>query len=371
MNLFLDALQAGNLSGTGTYVEALLARLPSNPEIQSAAALTRPNVTAPGWTTLALPQRPRVRSIYRRHLAFGQFLEQLRPDVVHFPANFGTFGTIRTTRTAAVVATLHDLTFFRNPRWFPANRAWVYQTLARRTVAQSDLLIADSACTAADIREYFLVPEERVVVVPLGCNDRRDPPSTEDFSRIRARYGLPERFLLFLGTIEPRKNLPRLIRAWDRIAERNHCDLVIAGREGWKTSDYRKALRNARHRSRIHVTGFVPNDDLPTLTALSAGFVWPSLYEGFGLPPLDAMACGVPVLTSATSSIPEVVGDAAVLVDPEDEGALADGMLRLLNDEKLREALIDAGRRRASELSWARTVEKTVAAYQQAIEVRR
>jgi glycosyltransferase involved in cell wall biosynthesis len=188
---------------------------------------------------------------------------------------------------------------------------------------------------------------------------------------MRARYGLPLTFFLFVGTIEPRKNLPRLIRAWNSISANCGCDLVIAGRAGWKTREYHRAVREVSQSARIHQIGFVPAEDLPALMACATAFVWPSLYEGFGLPPLDAMASGVPVLTSAVSSIPEVVGDAALLVDPEDENAIAKGLLRILRDEKLRDRLVRAGRDRARQLSWESSVTQTVQAYRQAIEMSR
>lgn len=370
VKLFLDALQAPNQSGTGTYVLQLLERLPKSPDIQSPTALVRPGTPAPDWEVLPLARRTRFASIYRRHIQFGRYLEETQSDIVHFPANFGTFFPIRAMHSPTVVTTLHDLTFFRNPGWFPMRRALLYQSLAWRTVRQSDLLIADSACTADDIQRYLGVTEDRIQLVPLGTAPP-SPAASTDIAEIRSRYHLPQTFFLFVGTIEPRKNLPRLIRAWDSIAGNCGCNLVIAGREGWKTREYRSALKGARHASRIHTLGFVPSDDLHALYSAATAFVWPSLCEGFGLPPLDAMACGVPVLTSATSSLPEVTGDAALLVDPEDESAIASGLLRILRDEKLRDQLIEAGRERARMLSWDSTIEKTVHAYRRAIELRR
>ena len=207
-------------------------------------------------------------------------------------------------------------------------------------------------------------------MVPLGT-DGESEPTPAAVSEVKSRYHLPDEYCLYLGTIEPRKNIPALIRSWDSIAADSACDLVIAGREGWKTRTFRDALQRATHRDRIHVLGFVPEADRVPLMAGAAVFVWPSLYEGFGLPPLDAMALGTPVLTSDTSSMPEVCENAALLVDPHDENSIATGLQQILSDDKLRDQLEHAGRDRAHRLSWSRTVEYTIDAYQRALRMRR
>ncbi|HEO70489.1 MAG TPA: glycosyltransferase family 1 protein, partial [Candidatus Hydrogenedentes bacterium] len=154
---------------------------------------------------------------------------------------------------------------------------------------------------------------------------------------------------------------------WSRICEQCSWSLVLAGRWGWKVNAIRKAIAEAPHRERIHHLGFVEQSDVPGLLSAARAFVWPSLWEGFGLPPLEAMACAVPVLTSCTSSLPEVVGDAGLLVEPTDTDAIADGMLRLAEDEALRERLAAAGPERAAGFTWRKTAEATNQVYWKAL----
>jgi glycosyltransferase involved in cell wall biosynthesis len=179
------------------------------------------------------------------------------------------------------------------------------------------------------------------------------------------KYWLPEQFLLFVGTLEPRKNLVRLVQAWDKAYDSGLPHLVIAGRRGWKVDPILAAMRQVRHPYALHLAGFVADDDLPALLSAAQVFVWPSLMEGFGLPPLEAMACGTPVLSSNTSSIPEVTADAALLVDPADENRLAEAMVALAHDDRLRVSLSEAGRRQAALFSWERTARLTAAAYRE------
>lgn len=370
MKILLDALQAENQSGTGTYVLKLLQNLPNKQASERPAALVRPSTPAAAWERFEIPRNPRITAIYRRHIGLGTVVDRVKPDIIHFPANFGSYFPIRAKTRPVIVTTLHDVTFMRAPSWFRADRAFFYRSMGRRTAAQSDLLIADSQSAANDIEQYLGFPRARIRVVPLGCLEP-GPASVANEARLRARYGLPARFVLFLGTIEPRKNLPRLIQAWDRTAVETGCDLVIAGREGWKTGPYRAAVRAATHRDRIHQLGYVPDTDMAALIRMAAVFVWPSLYEGFGLPPLDAMACGTPVLTSATSSLPEVARDAAVFADPEQVESIAEGIRTLLRDETLRKQLVERGLARAAELTWPRTVDRTVEVYREALEMAR
>ena len=193
------------------------------------------------------------------------------------------------------------------------------------------------------------------------------PADEERRAAVRARYRLPERFFLYLGTIEPRKNLARVIAAWTRLAETCPLDLVIAGREGWKVGPIRAAAAGSTHTTRIHWIGFVEGADAAALYSCADALVWPSLWEGFGLPPLEAMACGTPVMTSNVSSLPEVTGDAAVLVDPGSVDAIAEGMARLATDTALREDLAQKGQARAATFAWKRTAELTLESYRAAV----
>jgi glycosyltransferase involved in cell wall biosynthesis len=177
----------------------------------------------------------------------------------------------------------------------------------------------------------------------------------------RLRYGLDSPYVLFIGTLQPRKNLERLLVAFDRVAaERPGLLLALAGASGWQTDRLERALARVRLRDRVRQLGFVPDADLPTLLSGSLGLAFPSRYEGVGLPALEAMACGVPVLASNTSSLPEVVGEAGLLVDPLSVDAIADGLRRLVDDAELRRALGQLGQARAASFTWERAARETL-----------
>jgi len=190
--------------------------------------------------------------------------------------------------------------------------------------------------------------------------------------KVRQRYRLPEQFLLYLGTIEPRKNIQALIKAYALLCrEKGFCHkLVLAGDMGWKNEGLRELIQGLSLEDSIRFTGYVEDSDLPALYTLADLFVFPSLYEGFGLPVLEAMACGLPVVTSNVSSLPEVAGDAAVLIDPHSLDAIADGMRRMLVDRELRTKCIERGFERAKMFTWEKCAKETVAVFREAMALR-
>ncbi len=290
-------------------------------------------------------------------------LQQIRPDIVHYPANFARWAGRGGVASTKVVLTVHDLSFMRAPEWFRWERARYYRAAIRPSIRLADMVIADSQATADDLQQYMQVSADRVAVVHLGVDSELRPADATAIKKAHVKYGLPDRFFLYLGTIEPRKNLPRVIEAFDAIATKTNAGLVIAGREGWKAEATRRAYTESAHRDRIKFPGFIAAEDMAAVLSAATAFVWPSLWEGFGLPPLDAMACGTPVVTSKTSSLPEVVGDAAVLVDPERVDEIAAGMLRVVTDDVLRARLREGGFARAKLLTWRRMAEQTAAVY--------
>jgi glycosyltransferase involved in cell wall biosynthesis len=360
MHVMINGLQAGNRSGTGRYATELIGAL--------AQLADAPELTVIWPEDTEQPEAPRAQFVTRparadQRLLFDQWgvlelRERVGAEVVHYPANFGPAVALRN-----LVVTVHDLSFLHHPGWFRLDRALYYRHAIKRSVRHARHIIADSAATKHDLCEFLDVPDAQVTVVPLGVTATFAPAPDAARQAVVSKYGLPRTFFLFVGTIEPRKNLPRLIAAYDQVADKVPQDLVIAGRQGWKTGAIDEALAAARHRERIHLPGFVEGDDLPALLSSCHAFVWPSLLEGFGLPPLEAMACGAPVLSSNTSSIPEVCGDAALLVNPLHVEEIADGLRRLAQDETLCEQLRDAGRARASRYTWARTAAETLAVY--------
>ncbi len=247
---------------------------------------------------------------------------------------------------APLVCTVHDLAFVHEPEHFTKRGVRVFERSVRRLGERDALVLCSSEATAADCRAAGL---GRLRVVPLGVD--AIPATADDVVRVRAAYGLPERFALFVGTVEPRKNLANLAAA---VARLPHLPLVAAGAAGWGA---------AAPPGEVRFLGFVPDGDLAGLYAAAAVFCYPSLREGYGLPVLEAMAQGTPVVTSQGTATEEAAGGAAVLVDPLDVDDIARGIREALDRG---DGLADAGRTRAATQTWARTAELTVAAYREA-----
>jgi glycosyltransferase involved in cell wall biosynthesis len=271
---------------------------------------------------------------------------------------------------ARSVVTIHDLSYILYPANFNrANRLYL-RAFSRLSARRADRLIAVSENTKRDTVRLLGVPAAKVEVVHHGIEpvfhrhtDRRE---VEDFRR---RRGLPERMVLFLGTIEPRKNLDTLVRAFARLKHGGlpH-KLVIVGAKGWQWESVFAAVEAAGLGQDVAFPGYVPYDEQPLWYNAAELFVYPSLYEGFGFPPLEAMACGTPVVSSLTSSLPEVVGDAGLLVAPRDEEALAEAMRRVLGDAGLRAELAERGLERARSFSWREAAQRTLAVYAKTID---
>ncbi len=266
-------------------------------------------------------------------------------------------GPIAVTRQ---VCTIHDLIPLDHPEWFnPRFSAW-YQWLMPKLARRVSHVIAVSEFTKQRVVNVLGVDPEQISVIPNGVDSQFKPASQDHLSKLLAKLGLTgARYLLSVGSLEPRKNIGRLLKAWERIFPDLPQDvrLVIAGAQG--ASLVFAGVKFDRLPARVQFTGYIDQQDLPVLYSGALAFVYPSLYEGFGLPPLEAMACGTPVVTSDGSSLKEVVGNAAVLVDPEDVDSIAEGIERIVDNEVLRTGLSAAGLARARELTWDRTASLT------------
>ena len=353
MRVLMNALNAGNRSGTGRYITELAKAFLSMKSNDDYYFVWPDNLAAPlpdcekyliRKSSSALPR------LFYDHKGIDGLGQSMKADLVHYPTGIGP----RLSKLP-VVLTVHDLCFFHHPEWFSRSRALYYRCVMAAGIRRADCIIADSQATAEDIIRFMNIPAERIDVVPLGVDARFTPASTEEKKRVREQYNLPERFFLFVGTVEPRKNLARLVQAWSLIRD-SAPPLVIVGRHGWGD-----AISFPPDIIRLD---YAAQELLPALYSAATAFVWPSLMEGFGLPPLEAMACGTPVLSSNTSSLPEVVGDAAIQVDPLDTQAIADGMAALAEDADLRERLRKKGLERAAGFSWQSTAAKTRAVYE-------
>lgn len=337
---------ASGLPANGVYHIALRELCATQRNVRAVAIPLTP------WQLTMLWQRARVP------LPVEWFTGRL--DLVHAP-DFA----LPPTR-ARTLLTVHDLTFLLHPQWFvPGLRRYLAKTVPR-SLRRADLVLADSAATRADLIRLLGSPAERVVVVypGVGAEFRRLPAA--QLVTMRERLGLPDAFLLFVGTIEPRKNLPRLLGALARLHASGACrlPLVIAGRKGWLYDEVFAAVARHGLQTQVHWLDFVADADLPALYNLATAFVYPSLYEGFGLPVAEALACGTPVVTSRRASLPEIAGNAAVLVDPADETAIAAGIVAACNSGG---RLRTIGPRRAAQFSWERAARELLACYERAL----
>jgi len=286
-------------------------------------------------------------------------LAPLRLDVLHSPDFIPPL-----RRNCRAVITVHDLAFLLFPGLLTAESQRYYGQI-RRAVHSAEAIIAVSESTKCDLIAHTAAPAAKITVVYEAAGPAFRPVTdAAALAVVRQKYGLPEEFVLFVGTIEPRKNLATLLKAWSKIRISNfefRNSLVIAGKPGWL---YEETIAQARELgTAVQFIGGVRPEDLPALYSAARLFVLPSLYEGFGLPVLEAMACGTPVVCSQASSLPEVAGDAALLVEPHDVDGLAAALQRALSDEALRRQMIARGLAQAARFSWEKAARETLAVY--------
>ena len=262
------------------------------------------------------------------------------------------------------VFTLYDLAFRSYPETHTPLNRWFLTLMLPRFLRAANMVITISECTKRDAVRLYGLDEAKIRVIYGGVNPRFRPANPEVISAIRIRYSLPGRFITCVGTIEPRKNLTTLLEAYQALkSQGSDHKLVIVGKKGWLYKGFFRRLRELGLEGEVIFPGFVPDEDLPALYSAATLFVFPSLYEGFGLPPLEAMACGTPVITSNTSSLPEVVGGAGILIDPHDVGGLVEAMGRVLTDEPLRAEMRVKGMERARGFTWEKTARETLGVY--------
>lgn len=261
------------------------------------------------------------------------------------------------------IVTIHDCIHLMFPQYLPSRLAYAYARLMLWAASRrANRILTVSETSKRDIVRFLGVPSSRVVIIPNGIDERfSTPPCEEEVSRVRERYQLDAPFVLYAGNIKPHKNLERLIDAFYRVRQDGLDEdlrLLLIGDEISKYATLRRAVHRYQLHKYVRFLGFVPDETLAVLYRLAHVFVFPSLYEGFGLPPLEAMASGTPVVTSNVSSLPEVVGDAAMLVDPYDPAAIADAIRQVLTEPELRADLRRRGLDRAREYSWERSVKR-------------
>ena len=350
-----------------TLTEHLIALDAANEYVAFAYGRFAPNALSPALRALPranvpLGARPWRMSVWLAHV-LGVSLDRALPRADIFHATEHLLPPLKNART---VFTLHDLIFRLYPKHHLPLNHWFLTNAMPFFLRRADAIIAVSECTKSDaIRLYHLSPG-KITVIYEGVNPALGPVTDPDLiAQARARYAHHQPFIFFVSTIEPRKNIPTLVDALKELRRRGFKHrLLIAGRKGWLYQNTFDHINQAGMESQVDFLDFVPDADLPALFAACDAFVFPSLYEGFGLPPLEAMACGAPVVCSNTSSLPEVVGNAALLVNPRDAREIANAIERVVSSRALRDELRAKGIAQASRFSWERAARETLAVYE-------
>ncbi len=298
------------------------------------------------WTQFALPLS----------LTFGP-----KPDVFFSPAHYGP----RFSRVPYVV-TIHDLSYLHFPELFKKNDLYQLTSWSKYSIENSAHIIAVSQTTKDDIVKYYKVSPSKITVIHEGYDrDRFKPQPKNTIDKIKKKYKIMGDYIFFVGTLQPRKNIERLIEAFAKLIgnwklEIGNCQLVIAGKKGWMYDQILSKAKTLGIESKVVFTSFVPDADLPVLISGAKACVNPSLWEGFGIPVIEAQACGVPVAVSATSSLPEIVSDSGLTFNPQNTDEISSAIFKLLTDEKLRARLIQTGLRNTKRFSWRESAHKTL-----------
>jgi glycosyltransferase involved in cell wall biosynthesis len=308
--------------------------------------------------------RPRIFRLFFQQLLQPLLLYALRIDVLHSP----TFIMPWWRGSARHVLTIHDMSSFVMPHCHPPiRRGPLYERIVSGSIRRADLVTVPSSSVKADIMRFVNgVSEERIRVIACGIDDAFHPRDAAEVTPVLQRLALPTPYVLYLGTLDPRKSLPALIDAFAGLVAAGRPEhLVLGGDAGWSPNELLSSVARNELHGRIHLPGYIAEDDLPFVYAGAALLVYPSLLEGFGFPPLEAMAMGVPVIATDTSSLRENLAGAAVLVPPNDEKRLAEAMRILLTDETARATAVDAGLMRSQSYRWDRFAAETFACYEE------
>lgn len=354
MKIAIDAQTIlGQKTGFGFYVKNLIDNLkkidPKNEYI-----LLRPE-TEKDFST---PQR-----FIWDQFKVPKLARQARVDILHQPC----FSAPLFYR-GKIVITVHDLISMHFPKNLPFASRMFYSKWMPFTYRRADKIIAISEDTKKDIMARLHINEDKIKVIHSAVAPDFKVISDADYlAKIKVKYNTGDQFILDVGTLEPRKNLLFLVRAYNLAVQQAHIPhkLVLSGKKGWYYDDLFKLIRDLKLEDKVIFAGYVAEEDLPALYNAADLFAFPSLYEGFGFPPLEAMACGTPVISSNTSSLPEVVGEAGILLAPENEQVWADKMVEVISNQALRQKMRAAGLAQAQKFSWEETARQTIKVYQE------
>jgi glycosyltransferase involved in cell wall biosynthesis len=353
-----------NMTGVQRYTHeithALLRQRPADVSYQVFAGReARSAGTGLPLDTSFFPSDSPVRGLLWEQSLLKRMVKKAGIDVLFNPGNVAPLGP-----PVPSVITIHDLAFLLFPQYFSRAFRLYYRSAVPRMASEAAAIITDSQSSRLALEELLRIPSHKINVIPLGVSaEFRRRISREEIERVRSRYGLPEKFFLSLSSLEPRKNLHTVLAAYRLLPEdvvRDHKLVVVgAGNRVFADAGLSAAV-SAMKPGTVILPGYVPSEDLPAIYRLSIALVFPSLYEGFGLPVLEAMAASTPVITSNRSSLPEVAGTAAVLVDPESREELAAAMELIATDSGTRNLLIERGKKRASGFTWEKSADLTL-----------
>lgn len=378
MRILVDCrhLSQTNQSGVGEYTTSILRALfllsDKHEYILFSAGRTKPNLTSIGGAYpfvkhvhVNTPNKLlNIKTVLFNRPTIDQYVGE-KIDLIFLP----NLNIISLPKNIPTVLTIHDLSWHHFPEYYSWKMNLWHKILRPIDLISRSRIIAPSNATALDLVNTFSIQETSVHTIPHGISPTFRPMMEARDHGVRSRYKLPKRFALFVGTLEPRKNVLSIIEAMKLYREKSHDDLhlVLAGSWGWNTKTLRHRLREKDVRDWVHHLGYVPSTDKPALYRSANLFVWPSFYEGFGLPVLEAMACGAPVITSPVSSIPELAGNAAMYVDPFNIQDLAEAVNQVISSIPLQEHMKKAGLTRSHAFTWETAAKQTLAVFEKSL----
>jgi glycosyltransferase involved in cell wall biosynthesis len=368
INAHLLAGEAGyRRAGIHHYIAQVLAHLPAGPEEARPVVFTRyagelngrAGLTFVGsrWPT----ERRTVRILWEQVVWPWQAWRQ-RLDGLHSMAFVTPY-----VSPCPTIVTIYDLSFLHFPGSFPRLQRWYLTSQTRRSCRRAQRIITISESGRQDVARFFDVPLERIAVIYPGVDAIYRPLPADIVAAFRRERQLPERFMLHVGTLQPRKNIPILLEAFARLAD-PALHLVLVGGKGWLFEAIFRQVQALGLEARVHFTGYAPDEELPLWYNAATLFVFPSLYEGFGMPVVEAMACGTPVVASRSASVPEAAGEAALLFDPTNARELADRMASVLNDGNLWATMRAKGLQQATQFSWEQAGLATAVIYRELLQ---
>jgi glycosyltransferase involved in cell wall biosynthesis len=368
MRIGLDATAIPlNRAGAGNYIFNLMAGLARIDAENQYFIFSKPEhikewkITQPNFLFLSCASGYRPLRLAWEQCVLPMMVRQHKIDLLHSPHY-----TMPLLCPCRSVVTFCDMIFFLHPEVHSLSKRIFFRAMMSASSRRADAIIAISESTARDVRDLLRVAPDKVHAIPLAAGSNYRPIADRNaVNRVCRQYGLQAgEYVLFIGVLEPRKNIPVLLHAYRELANRGiRQKLAIVGKKGWMFDEIFSTVQTLKIEDKVVFTGYVPEKDLPALYNGACLFVYPSLYEGFGLPVLEAMSCGTPVVTSNVSSMPEIVGDAGILVDPHDVHQLTEGLIKVISDDNLGRSLRQRGLERAAHFSWERTARETLQVY--------